>query len=78
MTEDEARTKWCPFVRAAIISVTANDIPPHNRASSSSNPDINGINCIASDCMMWRWFYADAHGDPLVEHVHSGHCGLAK
>jgi hypothetical protein len=72
MTEDEARTKWCPFVRAAIISVTANDIPPHNRASSSSNPDINGINCIASDCMMWRL------DDEWIASENEGHCGLAK
>lgn len=48
MTPDEAKTKWCPYVRAQLYQRTHNDNPPVNRDSWA--PD-----CIAGDCMAWRW-----------------------
>ena len=49
LTEDEARTKWCPAFR---ISYGGEGSDPHdNRGDTPGN---NG-RCIASRCMAWRW-----------------------
>ena len=76
MTENEAKTKWCPQVRFA---------DPRDGGKPSVEPtswnrfdgewDFTGLLCIASDCMMWRW-----NIDPL-DHPHDydktgGYCGL--
>lgn len=44
MTEEEARTKWCPMVR------TADD----NR-SINQEPQPKWNCCIGSGCMWWGW-----------------------
>lgn len=67
MTEELARTKWCPMMRSSNsgqpVGVTVNNL---QEAYFS-------INCIASACMMWR---AD---DPTYTGYSSstGYCGLA-
>jgi hypothetical protein len=45
LTEEEAKTKWCPFVRQN----GDNNRPSGNR-SIYGEPM-----CIASQCMAWRW-----------------------
>ena len=55
MTEDEAKTKWCPFVR---VLVTQNDESWYagmltNRGTIPA--DNTDTLCIASECMAWRW-----------------------
>jgi len=67
MTEDEARQKWCPHVRV-MSDEGSMIIATVNRGSGLQA----GINCIASDCMMWR--VAVKAGDGLKED--SGYCGL--
>ncbi len=53
MTEEEAKTKWCPF--ANVGSTTSGlggfnrFIPPVGSGSDES------VRCIGSDCMAWRW-----------------------
>lgn len=42
MTEDEAKTKWCPMVR-----VGANRRDTNEKEAT--------VNCIGSRCMLWRW-----------------------
>lgn len=68
MTEDEARKKWCPFVRTGLTAGMA-----VNRHVSDTPGGVEGVwdetRCIASDCMMWRW--KDAEKD-------NGFCGLSK
>lgn len=72
MTEAEAKEKWCPFVRQmhAQFELSFNRMHPGGIAEN--------CNCIASDCMAWRWYV-----DPLVRELvdnppkRVGFCGLA-
>lgn len=43
MTEEQAKTKWCPMFRAGYM---LDGGLPTNRL---------GGKCIASDCMLWKW-----------------------
>ena len=62
MTEDEAKTKWCPHVRF----VDCEDRLYDNRPSSMQN----GAICLGSACMAWRWINPDSEAP-------DGYCGLA-
>jgi hypothetical protein len=64
MTEDEAKTKWCPHVRglAASVGAAANRTLDGGRHRSAD--------CIASACMAWRWINPDSEAP-------EGFCGLA-
>jgi len=86
MTEDEARTKWCPMVR---VLVTRNDnvwqgnMLTNRGEIPASNTDTL---CIASDCMMWQ--ATDNEFDPEPPQTSAvrvpqkgkpaGYCGLAR
>lgn len=68
MTEDEARTKWCPLAREHSGNRFANGI---------STP---GALCIGSACMAWRWDAAEAREgeyptSPRKVIMTGGHCG---
>lgn len=77
LTEEEAKTKWCPFAR-----YQHNQEPASNRWNQNAPPKephaLNPIpcRCIASDCMAWRWVPRNspmtAPSDPR-----RGYCGLA-
>ena len=68
MTEDEAKSKWCPMVR--IHEQPAEGKGPNMYAYN--RPGIMGqMTCIASECMAWRW--QKEYGDGKTE----GYCGLA-
>lgn len=43
LTEEQARTKWCPFAR------------PDQTVSLDGIIYARKGDCIASDCMAWRW-----------------------
>ncbi len=72
MTEDEAKTKWCPFVRHVWEHNV--DFPGAYNRIVVPDPGAN-LNCVASDCMAWRWA-AFAEGEEHAGNVH-GYCGLA-
>lgn len=76
MTEKEAKTKWCPFVRAG-----AGDEAGLNRYRDMDRDAISAVSCcIASECMAWQWsslspLAAAKQGKPRSSA--SGYCGLA-
>ena len=51
MTEQEARTKWCPMVRYSSDEME----PSANRWNFGKLGSDERVNCLASDCMLWRW-----------------------
>lgn len=65
MTEDEAKTKWCPFARIS------DGEPP----TSVNRPEPYGDvpHCLGSGCMAWRWEVPD----PATYKSAPGFCGLA-
>ena len=85
MTEDEAKTKWCPFVRERFevqylgqIAITA-----LNRLEDEGCEGLS--RCIASECMAWRatdneYLPSNASNvnHPLDKGFPAGYCGLAK
>jgi hypothetical protein len=65
MTEDEAKTKWCPQARVPTHTghcARNRDLPLVN---DDGRPSV-GTYCIASGCMAWR--------ETSTRH---GYCGLA-
>lgn len=46
MTEEEAKTKWCPFTRAADLEGNRGLVSGHEHPQTM---------CIGSACMAWRW-----------------------
>lgn len=84
MTEDEARAKWCPFVRqlgTLIGRQTANEadrvisMGSQNRGYSMGGM-LDNCSCIASQCMAWRWTDTTP-SPPQRDEWELGYCGLA-
>jgi hypothetical protein len=70
MTEEEAKTKWCPHLRANgsnVLGVKEGEI---ERGTDT--------NCIASDCMMWVSDGTASKEDDPKHYNKLGHCGLVK
>lgn len=49
MTEEEAKTKWCPMSR---VSLTKGEVG-YNRVDGGIPSEY--ATCIGSDCMAWAW-----------------------
>jgi hypothetical protein len=61
MTEDEAKKKWCPMTRnIQVMGMNRNTIDYSDYKS----------NCLASECMMWRWVIKEGYPNGR------GYCGL--
>ncbi len=71
MTEEEAKTRWCPMTR---ISYGKTDV-----CDNRGNPN-GGLNalCLASDCMLWVEDRRTTTPKDRQHHVADGHCGLIK
>lgn len=87
MTEDQAKTKWCPFARVNNGQGYNANRDWEARADSPFN---KRSRCIASACMAWRWNEPwtsqteEGHGGDLVLRLKRkpgepklGYCGLA-
>jgi len=75
MTEDEAKTKWCPFSNVYV--------PYHNIGAAGNRGSLleghqmpeKHIRCLGSGCMSWRWGdFVEVIDGKRVDH---GFCGLA-
>jgi hypothetical protein len=79
MAEEEALTKWCPFVRTHVATV---DGPISVNRHRWPDESTRGYRCIASQCMAWRWgdntvcTYPDGTRQ-LPQAEWRGYCGLA-
>jgi hypothetical protein len=84
LTEEEAKTKWCPFARPVVAETLKALIVPQGRTLEYKTDGMLTTvdqSCIASACMAWRWATdgeawaaANPHPrqpDPL------GYCGIA-
>lgn len=92
MTEDEAKQKWCPFVRVTTVfdSGVGRPLPAFNRmvtitkdgASNKVELPVVAV-CVGSSCMAWRWqtltvWPDDPAKQPTAhEDETDGYCGLA-
>lgn len=71
LKDEEARDKWCPFVRRIIGDYGMNNVMRSNRADNGDPEDDNddgdavNYNCLGAGCMAWK----DAGG-------FKGKCGL--
>lgn len=68
MTEEEAKARWCPFVRVGMYGL--NSSTGQNRGIAMATPGT--INCIASACMAWRQEIITMPAPSI-----NGFCGLA-
>lgn len=81
MTEEEAKTKWCPHSFGAM---------PANNEYGAPLRDVGPYVCCGSACMAWRWSYRkgdlinveivrDMHGEKQTLKIAeggAGYCGL--
>ncbi len=81
MTEDEAKTKFCPVAVASSIqrysdATLEGDLAPSNRIYdeiSKKTIPAPGCKCIGSKCMAWRW---ERTPNSAIKRK-DGFCGLA-
>lgn len=66
MTEDEAKTKWCPFAQTVISDGNAGNRLSYGTPRFSVGEITADTRCLGSGCMAWRW-----------QNRTDGHCGLA-
>lgn len=75
MTEEEAKTKWCPFARVSMRDAEGRTTRPRNRVvelnkqgavAHEFSSNLVGARCIASACMAWRF------GEQLCRHKERG------
>lgn len=79
-SEEEAKKKWCPFTRIAVVCGNAGAAVNRYPLASTIEPECF---CIASDCMAWNRIYSGNVDNPTKEpnkgfakRLISGYCGL--
>ena len=71
LTEDEAKTKWCPERRSARLVEDNSANSDYPRAAASTN---DGATCIGSRCMLWKWITPPNRDKDAAKR--RGTCGL--
>lgn len=89
MTEDEAKSRWCPHARIVFdgVSTVGNRHPRSAGSFEAEDLLLSPSRCIGSACMAWRWLERPAEtvrptpGAPLAAKRvlvgGAGFCGLA-
>ena len=68
LSEENARSKWCPFARLPHGDVCSGSSA---LAAVNRSPD-EKARCLASGCMLWRWYEHEGEGDAM-----RGYCSLS-
>lgn len=55
MTEDEAKTKWCPMARGQNWDDRRSEDGSFTANRLQSGDPLAACLCLGSRCMMWRW-----------------------
>ena len=79
LTEEEARTKWCPFYQTMAVSTASDDIIEGTNRAGKFGEQFRPA-CIASECMAWRWGQdvpRRVKGEDDHDMYRAGYCGLA-
>lgn len=91
MTEEEAKTKWCPHVRSVCgrrnqdnsLGVLSGSVFNSVWVEDEKDQPIRECYCIGSACAMWRWDEGQPAPIPGCsdklqrERPGNGYCGLA-
>lgn len=83
MTEDEAKTKWCPFIQVTLDGIGSRFATNRGQMAMKDDAEIN-LKCIGSDCALWRETTKKIVSNPLAAvaiyktEVTGGYCGMAK
>lgn len=72
MTEDDAKTKWCPFARVHRTKASDEAAAAVNRPLEMMDGEAF---CLGSGCMAWRWEHFAPGID--IDRFRHGFCGLA-
>lgn len=80
MTEDQAKTRWCPFAHVVSAHPSRNSAAIYlgNRSQTGDGEEVRvpkNTSCLASGCMLWCWddFLSDDTGRSEGA---SGRCGF--
>lgn len=80
MTEDEAKTKWCPLYRVTNASgYTLDNRAPNDPTVSHEMAAFPRYRCIGSACMAWRTTVVPTDSGNDVFNIQNkiiGYCGL--
>lgn len=70
MMEQDAKTKWCPFVRMALVQGMAGNRTANMTPDGEGYANIHAeTRCIGSECMAWVRL-------PVPVAISDGDCGL--
>ena len=79
MTEDEAKTKWCPFARVPGLTIGGSGIAMNRHPQNTPQPELEHAEfmtpkCIGSACMAWRWIITpkQAESNASIEAINPG------
>jgi len=77
VTEEEAKTKWCPFARQMITLDRDPGGVPIAIGSANRYSGAEVAACMGSACMAWRWNTRKEDFGAKTVRMDSGFCGLA-
>lgn len=84
LSEEVAKTKWCPEARAIVAKQTdkgrfnldVSKIAFNAILKEPTGEQTTYGRCVASECMFWRWTMGDGFGTTTDIQTH-GYCGKA-